>query len=195
MPHISIAIIDDDSITLEAMSICLMNQLGQDVSLFTFNNPLDFVSKMSTIPHLALAVVDLEMPEKSGVEVIQEIKSYQGSIPIIVLTGNTQVLKSYPEVQPYIFELLVKPVEYKQLVRAIKDGLAVSEFFSPSTLPQEGMDDEFASRRIYQELLDIHYDIKQLLIHPSPDLVELSKKLDDQYRLIHLLLSAREDSR
>ena len=94
--------------------------------------------KYSDVPRPDLILLDLNMPKKSGREVLAEVKSDENlkKIPIVILTtskAEEDVLRSYDmHANCYI----TKPVDLDQFVRVIK---TIKEFwFSIVRLPRGG---------------------------------------------------------
>lgn len=81
---------------------------------------MSYLKKDLRIPDLIL--LDLNMPKKSGHEVLQEIKSDDAlkHIPVIVMTiskTEEDILKSY---NLHANAYIVKPVELNQFINAVK---------------------------------------------------------------------------
>lgn len=91
--------------------------------------------KYASAPRPDLILLDLNLPKKSGKEVLQEIKTDQEliSIPVVVLStskAEEDILKSYGLcANCYI----IKPVEFDKLVEVIK--ILNNFWFSIVTLP------------------------------------------------------------
>lgn len=99
---------------------------------------MDFLyrrGKFTSAPRPDLILLDLNLPRKSGREVLAEIKAdrYLKNIPVVVLTTSSDeedILKSYDlHANCYV----IKPVEFPNFVRAIQ---SIQQFwFSVVTLP------------------------------------------------------------
>ena len=76
---------------------------------------------------IALAFVDINLPDMSGVEVMQEMRDRGVDCPLIVLSGNLR--ESYvDEVSCLkVSEILEKPVDLTELERVIKTYVADSQ--------------------------------------------------------------------
>ena len=89
---INIFIIEDDADDVEFYKMALDEQ-GLSYSLTAFPNPdqaFNTLSKSSSLPELI--VLDLNLPCKSGTDVLSQIKSDDRfrEIPVMVLTGSHQ---------------------------------------------------------------------------------------------------------
>ncbi|MBN2145180.1 MAG: response regulator [Candidatus Aureabacteria bacterium] len=184
-----IAIVDDDAIALESIKMCLSKDL-HDTEILTYTSGFDFLKDFSN-KDIQLIVTDLEMPAMDGVSLIREVKSFRRSIPIVVLTGNHQILNDAWDVQKYIFEILIKPVEYKQLLRIIKDGLACSEFYNPPKESRTSLDDQIASSKLLDELLNLNQDLRKEAFKQVLNPSEIIRLLNSQQRLLRVISNKR----
>jgi two-component system response regulator RegA len=70
-----------------------------------------------------MAVVDLKMPGKSGLEVIKEAKSIHPDIRIVVLTGYGSIATATEAVRLGAFSYLPKPADIDDILQAFaRDG-------------------------------------------------------------------------
>jgi DNA-binding NarL/FixJ family response regulator len=78
----SIAIIDDHSIILNGLkSILSNNNEFKKISIFT--NYLELLNHLE-VNQIDLLITDLSMPEKSGVDLIQEIRPLYPNLKILI---------------------------------------------------------------------------------------------------------------
>jgi two-component system response regulator HydG len=80
-----LVLIDDDLGVLRALGL-LLKSLGFDV--IPFHSPLEAVNFLVSEPTIDLVVTDLRMPEISGSEVVQHIRSHSPKLPVIVMSGH-----------------------------------------------------------------------------------------------------------
>ena len=66
-----------------------------------------------------VAVVDVLMPGKDGVETLREIKRLNALIEVIMLTGNATVETAVEGMKQGAFDYLLKPTETRDLVAKI----------------------------------------------------------------------------
>jgi CheY-like chemotaxis protein len=96
-----------------------LSVVGDGVAALEF---LQKQGKYADAPHPELILLDLNLPKKSGHEVLAEIKSDENlkRIPVVVLTtsqAEEDILKSYNlHANCYI----TKPVSFEQLIRVVK---------------------------------------------------------------------------
>ena len=89
------------------------------------------------LPHPELVLLDLNMPKKSGMEVLKEIKTDEGlkTIPVVVLTTSHS-----PEYVMQSYELggngyITKPETYTELVEIMRN--LADYWFQTVTLPRD----------------------------------------------------------
>lgn len=186
MTKYNIALIDDDRVGLDSIRLCLENDLKDNASFFTFTEGRKFLQELAE-KDFHLIITDLEMPDINGTDIVDYVKKYRQSIPIIVLTGNPEILRSNFEIRKHIFEVFIKPVEYKQLLRTIKDGLACTRFVMPPSEERAALNDYSADSRLIDEICNINHDIRRMILSINYEKHEIIQLLDNQENLIKVL--------
>ncbi len=117
-----ILIVDDNQPTARALAILLGKASYQTAVAFRGADALDLAR---TGDRFAAAIVDIHLPDISGLLVSQQLRDMLGpDMPIIVLSGDTsmQMLNSLPHVgATYFFS---KPVNTKQLLERLREWVA-----------------------------------------------------------------------
>jgi len=104
---LSIVIIDDNPGSLELLSAALAHS---DAAVYTSSNPvegLDLVRKYRP----RLVVTDLVMPEMSGLEVLQQVVSFDSSIDVILMTAHYTPETAVAAIRQGAADYLQKPVK------------------------------------------------------------------------------------
>jgi len=115
---IRILLVDDEETLLEFLSKRLLKQ-GYTVKAALSGEVALNVAEEEPID---VAVVDLKMPGMDGVETQERLKEIQPLLQCIVLTGHGSIQSALESGQQEAFQYLLKPVDYDQLVAAIKDA-------------------------------------------------------------------------
>ncbi|TKS61750.1 MAG: response regulator [Nitrospira sp.] len=125
-PH-RVLVIDDD----EAIRTVLRRQLEQAgyVVIDAPNGQVGLAASCHQPPDIVLT--DIFMPEKDGIEVIQEIRSSWSKCRIIVMTGGSPVDPFGSIVNPTALllgaeRILLKPFDRQTLLSTIKDTLSLN---------------------------------------------------------------------
>jgi two-component system response regulator RegA len=108
---------------------------------FTVHEAADFDSAVAVLrdtdPEMAL--IDLRMPGRSGLELVAEAKRMRPEISIVVLTGYGSIATASQAIKLGALNYLPKPADVDEILRAFADddGLAIAigqEELTPPTL-------------------------------------------------------------
>ena len=136
-----VLVIDDDQSVLKALTRVLV-QSGFEVQ--GANDALEGLTA-ATDPDTDVALVDIMMPNLSGIDVLKEIKAKRPSVEVIMMTGNATVETAVEAMKAGAYHYLTKgfnidelvllvqkAVEHKRLLdrnRALEGMLEVKESF------------------------------------------------------------------
>ena len=81
-----ILVVDDDKEIVELLSIYLKNEGYEPIAAYSGKEAL---TKLSTNPEIALMILDIMMPQMSGIEVIKEVRK-DSEIPILVVAVDNK---------------------------------------------------------------------------------------------------------
>lgn len=104
---LSIVIIDDNPGSLELLSVALAHS---DAAVYTSSNPvegLELVRKYRP----RLVVTDLVMPDMSGLDVLQQVVSFDSSIDVILMTAHYTPETAVAAIRQGAADYLQKPVK------------------------------------------------------------------------------------
>jgi DNA-binding NtrC family response regulator len=116
-------VIDDDPGVLPIVDR-FARQLGFDVQYFSSGQ--DALDRLSDLhPHVAL--VDLQMPELSGIDVLKAVRAEEPDCEVILMTGNASVDTAIEAVKAGALDYLSKPFDFdrlRELLVGVRDNLA-----------------------------------------------------------------------
>jgi DNA-binding response OmpR family regulator len=69
-----------------------------------------------------VVLLDLKMPDMSGLDVLSEIKAFDSSIEVILLTGHGGEVEKQKGMERGAFDYILKPVEFKELMTKINQA-------------------------------------------------------------------------
>jgi DNA-binding NtrC family response regulator len=75
----------------------------------------------------AVVLLDLTMPNLPGNELLPLIKEERPEIPVVIITGNTEVAIAVECMKNGAFDYLVKPVESAKLIATVKRAVEILE--------------------------------------------------------------------
>lgn len=114
----SLVIVEDDkrfSVVLRKM----LQQYGFTIDAF-FYNATDFINYIKqTDKYPDLCLFDLELPDKSGVEIVKEIQSYLGLFSVLILTSFNDEDKVFEAIKNGASGYILK----KELSLKLKDSI------------------------------------------------------------------------
>jgi len=76
-----------------------------------------------------LVLTDLGMPEMSGWKVAEKIKSINGRVPVILITGWNIEMDETELRERWVDLVIHKPFEIDQVIKLVKEGIALRERF------------------------------------------------------------------
>ena len=76
------------------------------------------LSLESSVPDIVL--LDLKMPDMSGLEVLKKIKEMHPEVEVIMLTGHGSAASGLSGKELGAFDYMMKPVDFGELVETIK---------------------------------------------------------------------------
>jgi DNA-binding NtrC family response regulator len=111
-----ILLVDDEQDFLEALSQRISLR-GLDVASTT--SAKEAITKVAAESYDAI-ILDLQMPEMDGLEVLKAIKELKPETQIIVLTGHATVKKAIEAMKLGALDLIEKPVDLDTILKKIK---------------------------------------------------------------------------
>jgi DNA-binding NtrC family response regulator len=127
----SVYVVDDDPSAREAI-LGVIRAAG--FHALSFASAPDFLAH-SRRDAPACLVLDVEMPELSGLELQQHLNAASDRLPIIFVTGYADVPMSVTAVKAGAVDFLTKPLDADALVEAVQRALAQCEAKAPLSRP------------------------------------------------------------
>jgi two-component system response regulator PhoP len=120
-----------------------------------------------------LAVVDLGLPEMSGIELIQVMRKREVAIPVLILTARGRWQDKVEGLDAGADDYLVKPFEIEELLARVKALLRRSKGIARSLLKAGPVELDLSTRRVELsgkglELTAYEYKVLEyLMMHPG----------------------------
>ncbi len=121
-PSETIYLVDDDPSVLRSLSR-LVRQAGYAEQSFDSGEAF-LAACPPAFAHPACAVVDLQMPGLSGLELQQQLNGRPAPCPVIFISGHGDIPSSVQAMRQGAVTFLTKPFDDEALLRAISEGLA-----------------------------------------------------------------------
>jgi DNA-binding NtrC family response regulator len=115
--HTRILIVDDEPALLRALD-ALFRSKGCVVT--ALESPIEAVKKLAT-DDFDVALLDIKMPQLSGLELLSSVKHRRPEIEVIMMTGNATIETALAAVRAGAYDYLTKPFDDVELVaRAVE---------------------------------------------------------------------------
>lgn len=114
-----IYIVDDDDGMRRALTVLLTTVGYQAVA---FARPADFLAQYDQ-NHPGCLVLDVRMPEMSGLEVQQQLNRAGSMLPVIMITGHGDIPMAVQAMKDGAFDFLQKPFRDQELLDRINAAL------------------------------------------------------------------------
>lgn len=130
-----VVVVDDEELTLKASRLCLQGSGIANVALIS--------DSLAVLPFLAsntvsVLVLDINMPNMSGLELLPLIVEKYPYIPVILVTASDEISNVIECMKSGAFDYLVKPVESSRYVATVKKALELCDISSElSSLKQQ----------------------------------------------------------
>jgi DNA-binding response OmpR family regulator len=96
-------------------------------------------------------VLDLMLPGRGGLEVLESVRRATPSVPVIVLTARGEIEDRVEGLEAGAVDYLVKPFSMAELVARVRAQLRVIAQASASTLSAEDIEVDLLSRRVRRD--------------------------------------------
>ncbi len=115
----TVTVVDDEPHVLKAVARLLRSE-GFPVA--TFSSPREFLDQLDPGAPGCL-VLDMSMPQISGLEIQQELEKRGCLLPVIFLTGRADVPATVQAMKRGAADFLTKPVEDEDLLAAVRRAM------------------------------------------------------------------------
>lgn len=116
----SVLIVDDEPHILFSSKMMLQKNGVHDV--FTLEDGREVVPFLET-HRVATIVLDLSMPHVSGMDVLTEVAYQYPDVPVIIMTGNSEIDMAVESMKRGAFDYLVKPVDPSRFFYSVRKAL------------------------------------------------------------------------
>jgi len=114
----SILVVDDEESMLKTYKAILKNNYAP----ILVNSGQDAVKQIQENP-FSLVILDIMMPEMSGIEVLQKIKQFDPALEVIVVTAAREIKSAVQAIKLGAYDYLTKPFEVEELLSVMEKAL------------------------------------------------------------------------
>ena len=121
--------------------------------------------ELLNIEDFSVLVVDIILPDQTGLDFVKEIQSAGSGIPVIAITGSRELEHAQEAVRLSVFDYLIKPFQNQHLLQSIKNA------HTKSVLEKE--------KRILEEQKDEYRDTLEIEVREK---IKKLKESEEKYR-------------
>ncbi len=119
-----VLIVDDETGFVETMTKRLSKR---NMTVFQAFNGQEALTRLAEHPEIQVIILDMKMPGKDGLEVLQDIKELRPLVEVIMLTGHATVPTAIEGIQQGAYDYLMKPCDFNILVTKILEAVSLKE--------------------------------------------------------------------
>jgi FixJ family two-component response regulator len=134
----TVVVVDDDISVRESLELLIQNQGWQPA---LFESAQGFLAQLPTVDPSCL-ILDVNLPDLSGLDIQQRISDEKSSIPIIFITGYGDIPTSVRAMKAGAAEFLTKPLDDEILIEAIRGAVLRSQ----ANLKRDGLQRQLQER-------------------------------------------------
>ena len=154
-----ILILDDDVLILQMLKTTFA---GDDLELY-LESDIESAIKRVLTEHPSVAIVDINLPKKSGFEVLQQIKKIDPGLSVIMATAHNTTQNAIEAMKYGAYDYVTKPFDMKKLKGTVQKALECSLLNRKV---------RFAKERVAHPEKEPDEDI---MIGSSPEMIEIWK--------------------
>jgi two-component system NtrC family response regulator len=147
MKNLSILLIDDEESILTSIKSFLLRR-GHMV--YTAADGAEGINKIKNNP-IDLVLTDYRMPNKNGLEVLQEVKEINPTIDVVVITAFGNVDDAIGIMKNGAYDYLTKPIDLDELENLIKRIAEKRTLISENQLLKEQLQNKFRFNSIISQ--------------------------------------------
>ncbi|WP_319584053.1 response regulator [uncultured Pseudodesulfovibrio sp.] len=120
MTDATVLIVDDERGFVETMAKRLEKR---NMTVFQAFDGDEAMIRLAEQPTIQVVILDMKMPGKDGLVVLQEIKEAYPLVEVIMLTGHATVPSAVEGIQHGAYDYLMKPCSFEDLNQKIAEAV------------------------------------------------------------------------
>ncbi|WP_028693478.1 response regulator [Pseudomonas cremoricolorata] len=120
-PAPAVLVVDDNPVNREALAAYLRSR---SIDTCVADGARQALSQLGAHPRIGLMVTDLRMAPDDGLALIRQVRlSQRAELPIIVVSGDTDVQEAVEAMHLGVLDVLLKPVDLGRLLELVSTEL------------------------------------------------------------------------
>lgn len=125
----TLLVIEDDEKMRRLLELILSQEGYRVNSVSSGHQGIQRLREQSALGGYDLVLTDLQMPEMTGLEVIEQVKREFPEIPVLIVTGFGTVKTAVEAMKKGAFDYLTKPIDNDELKWVVKRALEIQRLF------------------------------------------------------------------
>ncbi len=142
-----ILVVDDEKRIVESITLCLKREGFQSTGVCDANKAIEIVEQKK----FDLVLLDVNMPGKSGYEVMEHIFGIDKDTAVIIITGNASIESAIRALKIGAWDYLKKPFEFSDLTKIVKNTLSKKKLIADKNAVSARLE---ASERQYKYMVN-----------------------------------------
>lgn len=122
----TILIAEDEPVQRQMLSTLLTKKLGYKTIAAENGREVMQHIQSSNIGDISAVLLDLEMPEMDGFEVLTQLRHYRPDLPVVILTARDETSIAVKAIKAGASDFIVKPTDPTHLDVALKNAIRLS---------------------------------------------------------------------
>ncbi|MFQ5750674.1 MAG: sigma-54-dependent transcriptional regulator [bacterium] len=139
MSAYTILVIDDESMQIKALSGFLKKQNYRTEET---TSAVEGIQKVKNLP-IDLVLTDYKMPEKTGLDVLREVKAINPEVDVVVMTAYGSIESAKEAMKDGAIDYLTKPIDLVQLELVIKKAQERKQLISENRQLREQLAEKY----------------------------------------------------
>ncbi|GAH44362.1 unnamed protein product, partial [marine sediment metagenome] len=95
-----------------------------------------------------VAIVDLKLPRKDGIWLLEKLNEIKSKIPVIIITNHPSIETAVQSIKKGAYDYLTKPVNFEELGLIIKKIIERQTLIAENILLRKQLKDKYSPKNI-----------------------------------------------
>lgn len=165
-------IVDDDDALRLSLTRALQNRGFEVFSAMDYHSATAWIQQ----EEFDAALVDLKLPDRSGLHVIQSLRQHDAELPIVMLTGYSSVATAVEAIKLGAMHYLAKPASLDEILSAFEQVQGQADIETSATPSINRVEWEYIQRVLQEHDGNISAAARALKMHRRTLQRKLSKR-------------------